>query len=228
MYSRTCLADAQHQAGRLSQAKDMFQKAEELQQAREPLRPLLYSGFGLRHYDLLLDQRKYDEVQGRISKVMIWAREVSRRAEALGYLSLGQAYLLQAQLENTGDYIQAAEFLDRAVDGIRQAGHSDELLRGLLARTACSRLRGAIGEADGYDWARADLGEAFALAARGEMRLHEADCHLESARLSLATGDRAMARKAWKQAKEMIEEMGYHRRDGDVAEIEAQLNAAGK
>ncbi|MCI0391190.1 MAG: hypothetical protein MOB07_20815 [Acidobacteria bacterium] len=42
-----------------------------------------------------------------------------------------------------------------------------------------------------------------------------------------ATGDRATARKAWETAKAMIEEMGYHRRDGEVAEIEAVLNADG-
>lgn len=55
------------------------------------------------------------------------------------------------------------------------------------------------------------------------MRLHLADCHLESARLSLATGDSDSARKAWETAQKMIEEMGYHRRDGEVAEIKAQL-----
>lgn len=55
--------------------------------------------------------------------------------------------------------------------------------------------------------------------------MSSSDCHLEAARLSLATGDRAMARKAWEQAKALIEEMGYHRRDGEVKEIEGQLNA---
>lgn len=57
------------------------------------------------------------------------------------------------------------------------------------------------------------------------MRLHLADCHLGSARLALATGDRDSARKAWETAQKMIEEMGYHRRDGEVKEIEQQLNA---
>ena len=56
------------------------------------------------------------------------------------------------------------------------------------------------------------------------MRLHLADCHLESARLALATGDRDAARKAWETAKTMIEEMGYDRRDGEVKELEQQLN----
>jgi len=87
------------------------------------------------------------------------------------------------------------------------------------------------GRSAGSGWLRPGArrsGEAFALATRGEMRLHLADCHLEAARLSLATGDHATAREAWETAKAMIEEMGYHRRDGEVAEIEAQLNAAGE
>lgn len=74
-----------------------------------------------------------------------------------------------------------------------------------------------------FDQARRDLAEAFTIAERGEMRLHLADCYLEFARLSLATGDRDSARKAWETAKVMIEEMGYHRRDGEVAEIGGEL-----
>jgi hypothetical protein len=57
------------------------------------------------------------------------------------------------------------------------------------------------------------------------MRLHESNCHLESARLALATGDRASARKAWETAKAMVEGRGYHRRDEKVKEIERQLKA---
>jgi hypothetical protein len=41
--------------------------------------------------------------------------------------------------------------------------------------------------------------------------------------LALATGDRATARKACETAKAMVEELGYHRRDGEVKEIEEQL-----
>jgi hypothetical protein len=48
---------------------------------------------------------------------------------------------------------------------------------------------------------------------------------LESARLALAMGDRASARKAWEMAKSMVEEMGYHRRDEEVKENERQLKA---
>jgi hypothetical protein len=52
------------------------------------------------------------------------------------------------------------------------------------------------------------------------MRLHEADCHLEYARLHLACGERERARESLAKAKGMIKEMGYHRRDGEAAELE--------
>jgi len=66
------------------------------------------------------------------------------------------------------------------------------------------------------------------------MRLYEADCHLEYARLALAEADRRpttedrqpwieQARKHLDIAKEMIEKRGYHRRDGEVEELEKRL-----
>ncbi|MGH9799949.1 MAG: hypothetical protein ACRD82_06250 [Blastocatellia bacterium] len=57
------------------------------------------------------------------------------------------------------------------------------------------------------------------------MRLHLTDCRLESARFALAQGDTEKARDHWRKAQALVEQTGYHRRDGEVAEIEAQLNA---
>ncbi len=57
----------------------------------------------------------------------------------------------------------------------------------------------------------------------GKTALVNADCHLEWARLDLAQGDRDKAREHWATAKAMVERMGYHRRDGEVAEIAQQL-----
>jgi hypothetical protein len=90
--------------------------------------------------------------------------------------------------------------------------------------------------------------EAFEIAARGGMRLFEADCHLEYARLYVAQplpnppllgagivpfpsreggqGVRSdAAREHLAIAKKMIDEMGYHRRDREVQELEAMMRA---
>jgi hypothetical protein len=56
------------------------------------------------------------------------------------------------------------------------------------------------------------------------MRLHEADCRLEQARLSLATSDPARARASRDAARALIQQTGYHRRDAELAELEQQLS----
>ncbi|MCK5342707.1 MAG: tetratricopeptide repeat protein, partial [Candidatus Heimdallarchaeota archaeon] len=67
-----------------------------------------------------------------------------------------------------------------------------------------------------FEKAQHDLDEAMTIAERGEMGLHQADCHLEYARLYLAMGEKEKAQEHMATAKEMIGRMGYHRRGGGV------------
>jgi tetratricopeptide (TPR) repeat protein len=192
----------------------------------QPQFPLLYSLSGFQYCDLLLGRGKVQEVQDRAAQTLEWAKQyLGLLPIALDYLSLGRAHLLQARQEGTGDpstglrtsFTQAAAHLGRAVDGLRQAGTQHHIPLGLLARAELRRVMGSL------DRARADLEEALSIATRGGMRLHEADCHLEYARLHLACGEEEKARQSLAKAKEMIEDMGYHRRDGEVAELEEML-----
>jgi len=77
----------------------------------------------------------------------------------------------------------------------------------------------------------------MSISMRGNVGPHQADCQLEYERLHLAVSEaenesaikhenREKAREHWATAKEMIGRMGYHRRDKDVQEIEAQLAQA--
>ncbi|MEW6666009.1 MAG: hypothetical protein AB1512_12410 [Thermodesulfobacteriota bacterium] len=76
----------------------------------------------------------------------------------------------------------------------------------------------------GFARAKADLNEALSIAIRGGgMRLFEADCYLGLARLSMAMGKRDAARGHLKKAKEMISEMKYGRRYGEVEELERSI-----
>lgn len=219
MSKRTTLADALHQAGRLKEAEAAFHEAEVMQKEQQPEFPLLYSLWGFRYCELMLGQDKYREVQKRARQTGEWARQyLGLLSIALNYLSLGLAHLLQTQSEGTGDYSQATTYLDRSVDGLRQAGQQEFIIRGLLARAELRRVMGEL------DKAKRDLDEAFSIATRGGMRLHEADCHLEYARWYLANGEKEKARERLDKAKEMIEEMGCHRRDGEVEELRAVLS----
>jgi tetratricopeptide (TPR) repeat protein len=220
--SMSALADALHQANRLSESEAAIRKAEEIQKARQPNFPLLYSQSGFQYCALLLHQGKYQEVQTRATKTLEWAKQYgSLLSLALDYLSLGRAYLLQAQHETRGDFLlHATDHLNRAVDGLRRAAQVDYLARGLLARAELRRVKSE------FDRARDDLDAAMSIATRGSMGLYQADCHLEYARLYLAQSEKEKARDHLVTAKEMIERMGYHLRDEDVRELEQMLGEA--
>jgi tetratricopeptide (TPR) repeat protein len=208
MASRTTLADALHQAGSQSEAESLFCEAEEMQKDRQPEYPFLYSLRGFRYCDLLLSQGKHKEVLSRAEQTLEWAKAVggSLITIALDYLSIGRAYLLQALQEGSQDFTLAAEHLNQAVGGLRQAGTQDHLPRGLLAMAELYRVQGE------FKQAQHDLDNTMTIA-RGEMGLYPADCHLEYARLYLAMGKNEDARKCLDIAREMIEQMGYHSRD---------------
>ena len=177
---------------------------------------------GLKHKDgeflvLYRDniQGQHREVYDRATQTVEIARPNNWLLEiALDHLSLGRACLLQAHMEDTGDFSQAGDYLDQAVDGLRQAGFQHHLPRGLLARAELHRVQGA------FDQAQHVLQEATSIAERGGMGLHQADCHLEYTRLCLAMGDQQQAKEHLDTAREMINNMGYHRRDRDVAQLE--------
>ncbi len=142
---------------------------------------------------------------------------------ALDHLTLGRAHLGLALTapqpaapgENrAAGFAQAAEQLDRAVDGLRRAGQEDALPRGLLARAALRRFR------SDFAGAAADLTEALEIAERGPMRLHECDAHLEWARLCRDQGDLAAARRHVARARELVKETGYGRRAREVRWLE--------
>jgi nucleoside phosphorylase/tetratricopeptide (TPR) repeat protein len=218
VYSRTDFAAALHQTGRLPEAEAAFGEAERIQREWQPDFPQLYSYQGFRYWDFVLEKGEFADVQHRVVQALEWMkREGSLLDSALGHLCLGRADLLQTQVEDTSDFTQATSNLESAVVSLRKSGVRDELPRGLLARAELRRVTGA------QDKARLDLDEAFSIAARGGMRLHEADCHLGYARWYLASGDKPKAWESLDKARKMIEDMGYHRRDKEVKELEAQL-----
>jgi len=238
------LAVILHQTGRYTEIENLFRQAEELQKKNEPKFPLLYSAMGFHYCDLLLSQGNFQEAQKRANQTLKWMIQHSGLLDvALDNLSLGRAHLLQAQYDPTHPFNESLTYLKRAVDGLRRANNQPHIPLGLLARAEYYRL---IGD---FNKAQKDLEEAYTIATRGGMGLHLADCHLEYARLYLAHLSllRAIAPKqfpresgtVWQSAlemtgkarehlttaKEMINKMGYHRRDKEVEELEKELSA---
>ena len=172
---------------------------------------------------------------------------------ALDTLTLGRAHLglaLSLTADQAGredapsDAHQVELFLHEALEGLRASGQNDDVPRGLLAHAA---FRRAVGEWDG---AAGDLDEVEEIAEPGPMRLFLCDMALERARLALARREafaplnglveksppkpsppdaaeaKALmedARKNLATARKLIEECGYHKRDEELAELEAVL-----
>lgn len=121
---------------------------------------------------------------------------------------------------------RAVEWLNQAVDGLREAGQEQYLPLGLLARAAWGRWAGVL-LAQPAHWAKAekDLRECEDIALRGGMLLHLIDCHLEAARLALASGQPVLARTAAAHvaaAEDGITKTGYKRR---LAEVQLSFRA---
>lgn len=221
-FTRVCslveIATVLHQMGRIEETLNKFKDAENYQKQNE-VWSLLYSTNGYCYNDLLLDQGNFSAVLKRASKTMEWSqeREAGFFSKGLENISIGRALLLRDQKRSQKISNRTIEYIENGVDLLRRSGVQDFLISGLLMRSTLNRIL------ENYQQAQFDLDESRRIAERGEMRLHLADCYLGFARLSLATGDRDSARKAWETAKAMIEEMGYHRRDGEVAELSMAL-----
>jgi tetratricopeptide (TPR) repeat protein len=220
MAGRTALAEALHQAGRLEEARELFQEAETIQKEGRPEYPYLYAWRGFLYCDLLLSCGAYETALERAAQLLERDNPAERLPDgAFHHLTLGRSHLVMlAQANVRGDVAQATVHLKQAIDGLRQAGTPLQLLRGLLAQAALHRVSGSFGQA------QRDLAEARIIAGRGGMRLYRVDLDLESARLALTQGDEVEARRHLEAALALIEEMGYHRRDGEAAELAEALN----
>ncbi len=179
--NRATYADALHQAGSVELALKWFQEAEQLQKQNHPEYPYLYTQQGFNYCDLLLAEGRVVEVWERAEHTLERARKEGRKnllPIALDKLTFGRACLKQ------GNFSQAIDWLDKAVEGLRAASQNQYLPLGLLARVAL--YRDARNPNSNFARARQDLQEVYDIAEPSGMRLHLTDYHLEMARLLIA------------------------------------------
>jgi len=217
-FSQCSIAYVLHQCGAGREAEKLFREAETLETEMDSSEPYLYALQGSWFCGLLLERGGYQEVFTRVTKTLQTAeKEQWLYSIGLDHLSLGRAYLAQGLVEGEENLAQAADHFNEAVDFLRRAGIQHHLVLGFLGRAAFYRAS--------RDWASAhrDMEEALEMCQRSGMRLYEADAHLEYARLHLTQEKKEEARTSLAQAREMIQQMGYHRRDREVRELEEQL-----
>jgi len=231
---RVTLADALFQEGKADKATKYFHEAEVMQAERITEYPMLTMLAGFRYCDLLLAPAERAawqsflqiEIQdSELENATAACRTVEQRAKgaqrawreiftneptlldiALDHLSLGRVALYEAMLSKSGIRNAKSEIVE-ALDGLRTAGQSDELPKGLLS---CGLLRFVEKNTDSCE---ADLDEAWQIAERGSMRLYMADVLLHRGRLF-------HDKTALAEAAKLIDECGYHRRDGELADAQ--------
>jgi len=235
---RTRLADVYHQVGRIKNAEELFIEAEDMQKKREPQYPYLYSLSGFLYSNLLISLGRYPEVLERTKETIKWVRNLL--SIALDNLSLGRALMLQSIQDKSKDFSEVERFLDQAVDGLRKSGYQYYLPLGLFTRAVLYRQQKKFLQS----WE--DLDEAREIAEYGKMRLHLVDYFLEVCRniksqlaasssqspennyqiikdgkkLSLPKEEmEAKFKEYLEKAEKLIEETGYHRRDGKLKEL---------
>jgi hypothetical protein len=151
------------------------------------------------------------EVFARATQTLDWVSRGGWLLDiALDHLTLGRAALYAAMLHAHAptpipttapelSFATARTHLNAAVDGLRKAGHLDQLPRGLISRAILHH------QLDHLTHARADLDDADLLASRGPMPLHQADIQLTRARLF-------HDREALAKARDLITKHAYNRR----------------
>jgi hypothetical protein len=213
-------------AGDLERADAIFAEAEHIQ-GEKLQQPQLYSMQGYDYGDLILARGDATQAINRARNQLDIAK-----GRQLGLHSIGLAHLLVGRaLDALGD-AEATASLEAAVVGLRKAGTANLLPQALLARAAHRRRRAAAGETDLIEGIRADLAEVEDIAG-DEMRLALTDLALERARLALEVpaafdspeAARAEAKAQTAKAADLIADTGYHRRDGELAELHARLAA---
>jgi hypothetical protein len=247
---RTNHASALHAAGRREEAERLFAEAEQRQKQLSSNCPLLYAMQGYQYCDLLLGKGEWSRARERATRTIEWIQNVIFFI-ALDKLTLARAHLglalengaRQGEAPKVRDDARAAQTrLGEAIDGLGAAGRFDDLPRGFLARAVFRRSVG--------DWlgAARDLDEVEETAEPGPMRLFLCDMALERARLAFARiaafaplnrliddsppqpappGAEESAKLAEEAranlatARELIAHCGYHRRDEELAELEA-------
>jgi tetratricopeptide (TPR) repeat protein len=218
---RSNLGDASHHHGDLDQARSLFQEAEGLQQQFQPTRPLLHSIEGFRYCDLLLTVGDHREVLSRGQQFFAWRTDADSLLNvALDHLVLGRAHLLRDQTEGLAKHTEASTHLEESLDRMRRAGTAHHLPRALLARAELRRTQGA------FPGARQDITEALAIAQRNGMRLYQADCHFEYARLQLSLKENDAATSSLATFCREAVEIGCRRREGEVEDLERLLKSS--
>ena len=192
---------------------------------------------GFHYWEFLNAAGDYDKVL-RLTQSARGRRQKDTQKESVESQASGLEALASA-LAHAGkaEYEQAKPLFREAVTTFHQLGRPDFEAHAMLARA------GLFVRQQELDAAEDDMEKAREIAERGDikMRLHLVDAHLIGARLHLARhraqrgqkdrNEQTQLKQAYKEmsaAAELIEETRYHRRDDELARLQAEIDQEGE
>ncbi len=235
--SRAFLGYVNLQKGDIEQAEFLFEEAEKIHKSRNHFYPVLYSTPAYYLHSFLLEKGDNNKVLKQCQIILDLDTPGDPNLDrSLVKLNIGKTLTLQLITSmSKSDLKESYLYLTQAVKGLRKAGTQHYLIHGLLARAALHRHTQTFPKA----WE--DLDETLEIATYGQMRLHLTDYHLEAARLvqaQLAAGGESfevleegetlqLSKEEMQtrfgrhvaEAERLVEETGYHRRDGEVRSL---------
>ncbi|MDP3007771.1 MAG: hypothetical protein Q8Q54_12320 [Methylococcales bacterium] len=131
--------------------------------------------------------------------------------QAFGKFIIAQSYF------SLNDYANATVYFDQAIKAIEDANRIEYTPQFYLARADFYLTQNQLAPA------LTDLNSAWEIIERCGMKLYQVDYLLIHGRYSLATADFDTALNHYQEAKQLIEETGYHLRDAELDLFAAQI-----
>ncbi|HEX8360968.1 MAG TPA: hypothetical protein VF613_12710 [Longimicrobium sp.] len=210
--SRAGLGYVAHQLGSFQQALELFAEAEHREAARGHGFHILYSLRGCQYCDLLLDQRRIEEVEDRARTILGWAEE--RKI----LLDRGLCHMILARAAHLrGGVDEALSWSHSALDLLQQADSLHHVARAFITRAQVQRAVGA------YDDSEHSLTLARQQAGRAGLKLLLTDCDLESVWLRYAQDRIDAAREFLSDSSRAVTRWSYGRREVEVGTLRELL-----
>lgn len=204
MRSHVYIATILHRCGNFNEAKKYF------------IYPRLCLLWGFVYYLFLLDTTKDEAVFKKIIERVEHCTEDDSYPEAslltksLDPLTIARAYVA------LNEFNKAENYFSQAILCIHKANKLHHTPPFYLYRADFYLAQNQL------DAAQADLNSAWEIIERCGMKLYAADYLLIHGRYSLATSDFDTALDNYKEAKQLIKEIGYHLRDAELDLLAAQ------
>ncbi len=223
-YSR--LALVLNDSGQLDKTKEAFLQAKLLHQQVASSNSYLCLVQGCWYCSFLLNTaRDTNDIKELVEKG-IYGLKISQKNNLVLSIAFYHLILSQASIA-LNEFTQARNYLFQAMEGIQKANKTEYIPAFFLYRADFYLTQNQ------FDPALADLNSAWEIIERCDMNLYKVDYLLIHGRYCLATKNFGTVSDHYKEAKQLIEETGYHLRDAELDLFAAQIcqqhgNVAGK